>query len=121
MTVLPDGRNFLVCQAQGASYGWASVVVPFPPHNAWLSYGVEITLHGAGFRNPNLASGEWVAVPQSPDAQCSANQLTVTGPGTLAPPVVSQGVVGQPLRLRVLPKLFTVALNGDCLWTRTSE
>jgi hypothetical protein len=120
MTVLPNGTDFVVCQSDGAGYSWAPVAVPFPPNDVWLSYGVEITLHGAGFRNPNLNSGEWIAVPQSPDAQCGASQVTVLGPGTLAPPTVSQAGVGQPLLFRVLPKLFTIALNGDCLWTRAS-
>jgi hypothetical protein len=120
MTMLPNGTDFLVCQSDGSGYSWAPVAVPFPPNDAWLSYGVEITLHGEGFRNPELRSGEWVGVPHSPDAQCAANQVTVIGPGQLAAPSVSQGAVGRPLALRVLPKLFTIALNGDCLWTRTS-
>jgi hypothetical protein len=118
MTVLPDGTEFLACEPDESGYSWASVAVPFPPNDAWLSYGVEITLHGSGSRNPNLNSGEWLGQPQSPDTQCGASQVTVLSPGQLAAPVVSQGSVGRPLSVRVLPKLFTIALNGDCLWTK---
>ncbi len=114
MTRLPDVGDFLVCQASGS---WAPVLEPFDPTPRWLSYGSGITLHGQGFRNPNLRSGQWTATPLSPDAVCSADQVTVIGPGELAPVVHSQGAAGRPLRLDVLPKLFTITMMGGCLWS----
>ncbi|MCV7348287.1 hypothetical protein [Mycolicibacterium rhodesiae] len=114
MTRLPDVGDFLVCQASGM---WAPVLGPFDPAGRWLSYGAGITLHGQGFRNPNLRSGQWTAAPLDPSAVCSADQVTVIGPGELAPVVHSPGEVGQPLHLEVLPKLFTITMNGDCLWS----
>lgn len=118
MTQLPGGRDFLVCQAGPDAPGsWAPVLDPFDPNSRWLSYGPEITLHGQGFRNPNLRSGDWTATPLDPATVCSADQVTVIGPGELAPLVHSQGDPGQPLRLQVLPKLFTITLGGECLWS----
>ncbi|PND58111.1 hypothetical protein CRM90_08960 [Mycobacterium sp. ENV421] len=114
MTRLPDVGDFLVCQATGM---WAPVLAPFDPVSRWLSYGAGITLHGQGFRNPNLRSGQWTAAPLDPSAVCSADQVTVIGPGELAPVVHSPGESGQPLHLDVLPKLFTITMNGDCLWS----
>lgn len=120
MTVVGDGRDFLVCQEQpGAGYRWIPVAGPFPPNDKWLSYGPPITLHGQGFRNPNLASGDWTAVPQDSQASCAAKQVTVVSAGVLAEPEVSQSGPGRPLALEVLPKLFTVELTGDCLWVRS--
>ncbi len=113
MTRLPDVGDFLVCQDSGS---WAPVLDPFDPALRWLSYGSGITLHGQGFRNPNLRSGRWTATPLSPDALCGADQVTVIGPGELAPVVHSQGEPGRPMQLDVLPKLFTITMTGDCLW-----
>jgi len=121
MTVLPNSRDFLVCQGQpNATYSWAPVTTPFPPNGKWLSYGPEITLHGEGFRNPNLSSGDWTAIPQDPATACSAEQVTVVRAGVLAPPQVSGAGPGEQLSFQVLPKLFTIALTGNCLWTTTS-
>jgi hypothetical protein len=118
MTQLPGGRDFLVCQPVPDRPGsWAPVVTPFDPSSRWLSYGPEITLHGQGFRNPNLRSGRWTANPLDPATACSADQVTVVSAGVLAPLVHSQGEPGQPLQLDVLPRLFTIALSGDCLWS----
>ncbi len=118
MTQLPSGRDYLVCQAgPGGSGAWAPVDTPFPPNSRWLSYGPAMTLHGQGFRNPNLRSGAWTAIPLEPDAVCGAEQVAVVAAGVLAPPEVSQGEPGQPLMLAVLPKLFTVVLSGNCLWS----
>jgi hypothetical protein len=114
MTRLPDVGDFLVCQESGS---WASMLGPFDPATRWLSYDSGITLHGQGFRNPNLRSGPWTAIPLDPSAVCSADQVTVIGPGELAPVAHSQGDPGQVLRLEVLPKLFTVTLRGACLWS----
>mgnify|MGYP001806195228 CR=1 FL=1 len=114
MTQLPGGRDFLLCQESGS---WAPVFTPFDPAPRWLSYGPDITLHGQGFRNPNLRSGPWTASPLDPAAVCGADQVTVIGPGELAPVVHSAGQPGQPLQLEVLPKLFTIVLSGNCLWS----
>ncbi|AQT82875.1 hypothetical protein B1R94_16995 [Mycolicibacterium litorale] len=117
-TQLPGGADYLVCQAGPDVPGsWAPVVSPFPPNSRWLSYGPEIILHGQGFRNPNLRSGPWTATPLDPEATCSARQVAVVSAGVLAPPQDSQSEPGQPLSFDVLPKLFTVTLGGDCLWT----
>ena len=114
MTRLPNVGDFLVCQASGS---WAPVLDPFDPVSRWLSYGAGIVLHGQGFRNPNLRSGSWTATPLNPAAVCDADQVTVIGPGELAPVVHSLGEAGQPLQLTVLPKLFTITMTGDCLWS----
>ncbi|TGD86598.1 hypothetical protein BayCH28_17195 [Mycolicibacterium sp. CH28] len=118
MTQLPGGRDYLVCLAgPGGAAVWAPVETPFPPNSRWLSYGPAITLHGQGFRNPNLRSGQWTATPLGPDTVCGAEQVAVVAAGVLAPPEVSQGQPGQPLAFGVLPKLFTVVLSGNCLWS----
>jgi hypothetical protein len=114
MTRLPNVGDFLVCQASGS---WVPVLDPFDPAIRWLSYGSGITLHGQGFRNPNLRSGRWTAVALDPSTACGADQVTVIGPGELAPVVHSQGEIGRPLQLDVLPKLFTITMTGDCLWS----
>lgn len=119
MTQLPGGVDFLVCQAVPDRPGdWEPAATPFDPAGRWLSYGPPITLHGQGFRNPNLRSGAWTATPLNPDTVCAADQVTVVSAGVLAPVVHSEGVPGQPLQLDVLPKLFTIALSGDCLWSQ---
>ena len=116
MTQLPGGPEYLVCSAPV----WTPVPIPFPPNGTWLSYGPAITLHGQGFRNPNLTSGPWTATPLDDDTRCGATQVTVIEPGVLAPPVVTeadpQSPSGQPLNLEVLPKLFTIELTGHCRW-----
>ena len=96
---------------------------PRPPSRSirptkWFSYGPGITLHGQGFRNPNLSSGSWTASPLDPEAVCSAEQVTVVSAGVLAPPQSSRGEPGQTLSVELLPKLFTVTMTGDCLWSR---
>jgi len=119
MTQLPGGSEYLVCQPQpDGSHAWAAAPVPFDPSDKWLSYGTGITLHGQGFRNPNLTSGDWTATPLSPETICGAEQVTVVSAGVLAPPQSSQGEPGRPLSLEMLPKLFTVTMSGECLWSR---
>ena len=119
MTQLPGGSDFLVCQGQPEGpHTWAPAAVPFDPADKWLSYGSGITLHGQGFRNPNLSSGNWRASPLDPDTVCAAEQVTVVSSGVLAPPQGSRGEPGQPLAVDLLPKLFTVTMTGDCLWSR---
>lgn len=119
MTQLPGGSDFLVCQGQpDGSYAWAAVGVPFEPSDKWLSYGSGITLHGQGFRNPNLSSGRWTATALGSDTVCGAEQVTVVSAGVLAPQQNSRGEPGEPLSVEMLPKLFTVTMTGDCLWSK---
>ena len=119
MTQLPSGSDFLVCRAApDGSHVWAVAAVPFEPNDKWLSYASGIILHGQGFRNPNLSSGSWTATPLNPDTVCGAEQVTVVSAGVLAPPHNSQGEPGQPLAVELLPKLFTVTMTGDCLWSK---
>jgi hypothetical protein len=119
MTQLPGGREFLVCQGQpDGSYVWAAAAVPFDPADKWLSYGPGIILHGQGFRNPNLSSGNWTASPLDPETGCGAEQVTVVSAGVLAPPQNALSEPGQLLSVELLPKLFTVTMTGDCLWSR---
>lgn len=117
MTLLSDRHEYLMCQGEPGS--WAEVDLPFPPNDKWLSFGPGITLHGEGMRNPNLESGQWTGTPRDPATTCTANQLTIVRAGVLAPPQVSQGAPGQPLPLQVQPRLFSIELAGDCLWSRT--
>lgn len=119
MTQLPGGTDFLVCRDQpDGTLAWSPAPVPFDPNDKWLSYGVGITLHGQGFRNPNLSSGGWTATPLDPATVCGAEQVTVVSAGVLAPPETSRGEPGQPLSVEMLPKLFTVTMTGECLWSR---
>jgi hypothetical protein len=76
-------------------------------------------LRGEGQRNPGVASGNWTATPQDAGSQCRAEQQTVLSPGAVSAPQPSEGQPGQPLSLRLLPRLFTIELNGNCLWTRS--
>jgi hypothetical protein len=118
MTQLPGGRDYLVCQPVPERSGsWTPAVVPFDPASRWLSYGPPITLHGQGFRNPNLRSGRWTVTALDPVTVCGADQVAVVSAGVLAPLVHSQSAPGQPMSLDVLPKLFTITLSGDCLWS----
>ncbi len=120
MTALPDRGGYLMCQGEpNAPSSWVPVVEPFPPNDTWLSYGPAITLHGEGLRNPNLSSGQWTAAPQGPGEKCTAEQVTVVRAGVVAPPEISAGEPGQPLSLQVLPRLFSIKLSGDCLWTQS--
>jgi hypothetical protein len=98
---------------------WQAVTTPTPPNDQWLSVGPTMTLHGEGLRNPNVASGQWIATPLEPASQCRAEQQTVVSPGVKSAPQVSEGAPGKPLSLQLLPRLFSVELNGYCLWTRT--
>lgn len=121
MTQLPNGSDFLACRTgPDGSHTWTPVVTPFDPNDTWVSYGPAITLHGQGFRNPNLTSGRWIATPLDPASSCSAEQVTVVSAGVLAPPQLSSGEPGAPLSVDLLPKLFTVSLAGDCLWAKDS-
>jgi hypothetical protein len=114
MTLLPDGKTPMVCRDQR----WQSAANPSPPSDRWLSYGPAMTLHGEGLRNPEVRSGTWTATPQDADGRCRAEQSAVLGPGVVGAPETAEGKPGQPLQLQVLPRLFSITLNGYCLWER---
>jgi hypothetical protein len=119
LTQLPDLMTFLECRNQrGSEYRWQTFDSPYPKSDRWFTYGPQLTLHGEGQPNREIDSGAWVAIPQSPDAQCSAAQLDNTAAGERTPPEVSTGEPGQLLNLDVLPLLFTVELQGHCLWQK---
>lgn len=119
MTLLADQQTYAVCQRNpDGDYTWAAAPTPFEPNDAWRSYGPPISLHGQGMRNPNVISGAWTGIPQDPDAQCRAEQQVVVEAGVLSPPVVSEARAGEDLAVRLLPRLFSLTLSGDCLWTR---
>jgi hypothetical protein len=69
-------------------------------------------------RNPSVKSGEWTAMPQDPDTRCRAEQQAVAGPGVVGPAQVADGETGQPLKVQVLARLFTIQLSGYCEWSR---
>ena len=118
MTLLPDQTTYVACRPSGLGYSWTAVQTPFPPNDTWLSYGSPITLHGQGMRNPNLSSGRWTATPRNAEAACRVTQTTVVEAGVLAPPQFTEGEQGNPLTVEMLPRLFYVELDGDCLWER---
>jgi hypothetical protein len=119
MTQLPDFMTFLECRTQrGGEFRWQSPDSPYPKSDRWVTYGPQLTLHGEGQRNREIDSGDWIAYPQSSDGQCRAAQLDIGGAGERSQPQVSTGEPGQPLKLRLLPLLFTVELTGDCLWQK---
>ena len=118
-TQLPDLMTFLQCRnQQGGEYRWQNFESPYPNSDRWLTYGPQLTLHGEGQPNREIDSGDWIAYPQASDGQCKAEQLDLTGAGERSQPQVSTGEPGQPLKLRVLPLLFTVELTGYCLWQK---
>ncbi|GAC1410736.1 MAG: hypothetical protein NVSMB60_32400 [Mycobacterium sp.] len=117
MTWPPDGTSPLVC----LNGQWQSLTTPQPPNDRWLSYGPPMTLHGEGLRNPNVASGDWTAIPLDSNSTCRAEQRAVLGPGQVGPPQVSEGQSGQQLSLQFVPQLFSIQLSGYCLWTRASS
>lgn len=116
MTWLPDDSSALEC----LSNQWQVVTSPQPPNDRWLSFGPPMTLHGDGLRNPNVASGSWTAVPQDSSSNCRAEQRAVVGPGVVGAPQVAEGAKGQPLSFQVVPQLFSIAMSGYCLWTRSA-
>jgi hypothetical protein len=116
MTWPPGAKMPLVCRAQQ----WQLVATPQPPNDRWLSYGPAMTLHGEGQRNPSVQSGDWTATPQDSSSQCRAEQQVVVSPGVVGAPQVSEGEPGRPLEFRMLPRLFSIQMSGNCLWTRRS-
>ena len=119
LTQLPDQRTILQCTTRHAGERrWRTFASPHPKSDRWLTYGPPVTLHGEGRPNRELESGEWIAYPQDPDAQCEARQRAVVAAGVLSQVQTSTGKPGEPLTLQMPPLLFTVELRGNCLWQR---
>jgi hypothetical protein len=119
MTQLPDLMTFVQCRNQrSGEYRWQTPESPYPNSDRWLTYGPQLTVHGEGQRNREIDSGPWVAYPQSPDSHCTAAQLDLAAAGERTPARVTSGEPGRPLKLQVLPLLFTVELTGHCLWQK---
>jgi hypothetical protein len=117
MTWLPRDSAPLEC----LNNQWQAVTTPQPPNDRWVGFGPPVRLHGEGLRNPNLASGEWTAIPQNADSQCRAEQQAVVSAGEVGPPQVTESPKGQPLSFQVVPQLFSMELSGYCLWTRSGS
>ena len=119
LTQLPDFKTVLQCRNQrGGEFRWQTFDSPYPNSDRWLTYGPQLTLHGEGQPNREIDSGDWVGYPQAPDTRCEAAQLDLAAAGERTPAQVSTGEPGRPLNLRVLPMLFTVELQGYCLWQK---
>jgi hypothetical protein len=95
---------------------WQVYAGPYPSSDRWFSGGDGLDLHGQGMRNPEVMSGPWTGIPQHPTARCRAEQTAVVSAGQVGEPQVSEGQRGQPLRFEVLPVMFSIHLDGDCLW-----
>jgi hypothetical protein len=102
-------------------YRWQVVTSDYPSSDRWLTYGPPLTLRGEGTRIYNLRSGDWNAVPQDPDSQCSAEQTAVVSAGVVSSPQAEVGQTGQPLSFRVLPDLFSIEMTGYCLWEKLTS
>ncbi|BBY18130.1 hypothetical protein [Mycolicibacterium litorale] len=95
---------------------WQVYAGPYPSSDRWLSHGDGLDLHGQGMRNPEMLSGPWTGIPQDPATTCRAEQTAVVTAGKVGAPQVAEGEPGQPLRFEVLPVMFSIHLDGDCLW-----
>lgn len=117
MVLLAEAEMPLVCMNEpGDGYQWEAVPTAYPASDRWLTYGPEMTLSGEGRRNPNIRSGDWIALPQDPTSRCRAEQVAVVSAGVLGPPRIDEGETGQALSFPVLPKLVSISMSGDCLW-----
>ncbi|SEH74277.1 hypothetical protein SAMN04489835_3541 [Mycolicibacterium rutilum] len=114
MTRTPDADVPSVCRG-GA---WQPVTAPQPPADRWVSSEAPELLHGQGMRNPEMAAGTWTATPRDPSARCRAQQRDVVAPGQLSEPATVEGQPGEPVRVQVAPRMFTIELSGNCVWVR---
>jgi hypothetical protein len=122
MTWLPEQKINLVClQQPNHRYQWTIVTSDYPSSDRWLTYGPQLTLRGEGTRNYNLRSGDWIALPQDPESQCIEEQIAVVSAGLVSSPQVEAGTTGQQLSFRVLPNLFSITMNGHCLWGKVNS
>jgi hypothetical protein len=117
MTWPTDAKSPLEC----LDNQWQTITSPQPPNDRWLSFGPPIVLHGEGLRNPNVASGNWTAIPQDSNSSCHAEQRAVVAPAVVGSPQVAESPKGQPLSFQVVPQLFSIEMSGYCLWTRVGN
>jgi hypothetical protein len=117
MTWPADAKSPLECLDDQ----WQTVTTPQPPNARWLSVGPPVKLHGEGQRNPDVASGNWTAIPQDPNSSCRAEQQAVVAPGVVGSPQIAESPKGQPLSFQVVPRLFAIEMSGYCLWTRSGS
>lgn len=111
----PQGQKM----AQRCEAGqWQTLAAPAPPGDRWVSFGPTVTLHGQGMRNPDVTAGRWTAEPLDAATTCRAVQQTVVSPGELSPPQPTEAPPGEPLTFEIGPRLFTVELSGNCLWSK---
>lgn len=103
-------KNLLEC-AEGT---WQTYRDPYPAPDRWLTTGPELVL--SGMRNPEISAGTWTGTPQSVDTRCGAEQVEVVAAGQTSDPQPLTGGPGEPLRVRVSDRLFTLKLSGYCLW-----
>lgn len=107
VTRSPDNETLLQCRAQfGSEYRWEAFTAEYPSSDRWVSYGPALTLYGEGRRNPEIASGDWVAYPLTAGDRCVAAQTPVVAAGVLGIPQMSAGLPSQPLLFRVVPRVF---------------
>ncbi len=118
MARLADASTNLACTRQGDDFRWKVSSSPYPLSDRWLTYGLELQLHGQGMRNPEIMSGLWRGYPQESDAVCRAEQVAVVGAGKVSSPQSVTGEPGKQLEFSVSPTLFTIKLTGNCLWQR---
>lgn len=114
MTLPASARLGLVCDGSR----WQALTEPRPPHDRWISFGPEMTLHGEGRRNPEVRAGAWIGTPLDATERCRATQRTAVGPGVLSDPVTAAGEPGEKIEFEVLPRLFELRLSGYCDWRR---
>jgi hypothetical protein len=99
---------------------WRLSTDPYASSDRWLSWGDEpLVVHGQGRRNPEVRAGTWTGTPQTPEAQCLAEVVDVAAPGQLTAPEPHAADVGEPVAFTAGPAMFSVTLDGYCLWERT--
>lgn len=92
------------------------------PITRWLTYTSEKpdTFVGEVSDDPNILSEEdWVGIPQTPDAQCAAEQ-TPPYPSPWSTEALT-APTGQPLSFRTRSGLLDLKLKGYCLWLRVGS
>ena len=121
MTSAPDDNMPLLCAEQpNGAYEWKSVTSPYPVSDRWLTYGPELKLHGEGLRDGRIKSGDWIATPQDANTQCRARQIAVVDAGVVGPPQITEGAMGKPVSIQVVPRLFSIQMTGYCLWAKAT-
>jgi hypothetical protein len=125
-TPCTDGVDDALTRTTGDTWqcldgAWRLSTDPYASSDRWLSWGDEpLIVHGQGRRNPEVGAGTWTGTPQSPEAQCLAEVVDVAEPGQLTAPEPHAADVGEPVTFTAGPTMFSVTLDGYCLWERTS-